>query len=352
MRRPRRPTGQGGSQRAPRRHRSHRCRHRHGGERPPLAPGPSMRPATCPAPGVEIGVGCVEEGGRLGLEPAFAPGARSGTAAAGQRGGGRHAPAERRSAHLLGPAHERPGARDVGERRQHGEFVATCAIKAVGLAKHGAQGLHQGHQRRVTGGMALGVVDELEPVHVDQDKGHVQSRALGARQGAGEFLVESAPVGATGKRIDPGRAAEIGGRRVDHLQHHLVEQPEDRRRRRAFRLGLPGRLRHRLTQLADGLKRLHRGEEPSAPGPSRPAQLRGAGPATQGIVQRFDQVGRFGTPAGRRVSMGATSPLPGVEEVPVAVARSPTCSRQRSLRNPPCEGLTSFSGFLPSLYFG
>ena len=104
----------------------------------------------------------------------------------------------------LGHGHAQPVAhlvRDGQRRRQHQrELVAAQARGQVGLAALGLQVGRDPAQRGVAGQVAIAVVDGLEVVEVDQHQRH-RMLVAGARQHAGQELVEAAPVGQAGELV-------------------------------------------------------------------------------------------------------------------------------------------------------
>jgi hypothetical protein len=123
---------------------------------------------------VHRGVGLAQHGLGVGVTPA------------GQRepDAGRHrvrtvADPERFAPGLTQPLGERQRVERVGEPvAQEHELVAAQSGHRVGRADHPGQALRKGAQQVVTGLVAVGVVDQLEVVEVEEHEGH--GRAVAA----------------------------------------------------------------------------------------------------------------------------------------------------------------------------
>ncbi|TLD46014.1 MAG: hypothetical protein FAZ92_01705 [Accumulibacter sp.] len=89
----------------------------------------------------------------------------------------------------------------VGCLEQDDELVATEPRHRV----FGTDTVEQPHRRlfeqSVAGDVTKGVVDDLEVVEVDEDYAHALVRALGARQGEMQAVVEQRPVGQSGQLV-------------------------------------------------------------------------------------------------------------------------------------------------------
>ena len=62
--------------------------------------------------------------------------------------------------------HARRGG--IGTGQQHQEFLAAIAADDIARAQLPAQGLRHGPQAMVAAGMAMGIVDRLEPIEIDE----------------------------------------------------------------------------------------------------------------------------------------------------------------------------------------
>ena len=101
-------------------------------------------------------------------------------------------------ADLVGPL---AGAARVQFGHDHGELLAAVATGDVLAAHLGLdQPAHLGEQR-VTGRMAVGVVEALEMVHVEHQHRQRQPAALAALQFAGEVLLEIPAIEQARQRI-------------------------------------------------------------------------------------------------------------------------------------------------------
>ena len=100
---------------------------------------------------------------------------------AGRRAHVRVAELDRLGAHVLEHAlRGRMRGLAVGARQQHRELVAAEPPDQVGLARLGGQRVGDVPEEVVAGAVAVGVVDQLEPVDVEQQQGQLGS-ARGAR---------------------------------------------------------------------------------------------------------------------------------------------------------------------------
>eukprot|EP01022_Parablepharisma_sp_SALTPOND_P021784 TRINITY_DN435_c2_g8_i2.p1 TRINITY_DN435_c2_g8~~TRINITY_DN435_c2_g8_i2.p1 ORF type:complete len:1118 (+),score=384.08 TRINITY_DN435_c2_g8_i2:11710-15063(+) len=90
-------------------------------------------------------------------------------------------------------------------RHQHHELVTAQARHQVVLAHRRTQAPCHLLQQRIPHGMALGIVDELELVEVEEEQGIQVAAALGARELGGGQLVEQHAVGDAGKVVVRGQ---------------------------------------------------------------------------------------------------------------------------------------------------
>ena len=120
----------------------------------------------------------------------------------------------------------------IGKARDHQEFLATPADDVVRRAKQPAQNIRHLHEHGVSGGVAVGVVDLLEMIDVEQDEEQIGASrsALAARMepddGGGvrvDGLLDEAPIAQSGQRI--GKAGILDARiRVAQLRRALFDQ--------------------------------------------------------------------------------------------------------------------------------
>ena len=105
------------------------------------------------------------------------------------------------------------------------EFVAAGAPGHVRLAEHAVESPGEVHQELVAREVAHGVVDELEPVEVDEQHCGVGARALGAREGRLEVVEEEVPVRQPGERVVGGIVREpfLELLAVGQVHEHAVE---------------------------------------------------------------------------------------------------------------------------------
>ncbi len=177
-----------------------------------LGPGPHglvehLAPVAAPGLGpVHGGVGVLDQ--RLG------PGA----AARGQGDADAHgdehlgvAERERRGGHLGDPLGDGQGVGLVGDAlAQDGELVAAEAGHGVAGPDDLLEALAQGDQQPVAGVVAERVVDELEPVQVEEQHRHRGAAALGPGQGQGDPVQEEDPVGQAGEGVVGGLVGQLG----------------------------------------------------------------------------------------------------------------------------------------------
>jgi hypothetical protein len=124
---------------------------------------------------------------------------------------------------VLHPAHQLAHPGRVGERGEDHELVATDPVQGVRLAQRRLDRRHQGGQCRVSGAVAVRVVDLLQPVEVDSHHSQVELALAGARHGAAQVVGQRPSVGASSERVGPSRYLQGARRGVDGLQHELVE---------------------------------------------------------------------------------------------------------------------------------
>ncbi len=120
--------------------------------------------------------------------------------------------------------HARGGLGPAGAEQQHHELVAAQPRHRVALA----QPVHEpvGHtlDDLVAGGEAQGIVDQLEPVEIDQHHGEQLAGATRPLDRLGHAVVEQEPVGQAGQRVVVGEAAQgllglLAAGQVAHHQH-------------------------------------------------------------------------------------------------------------------------------------
>jgi len=94
--------------------------------------------------------------------------------------------------------------------QQQREFIAAEARHHVGGAHVARE--YRGHrlEERVARGMAVAVVDGLEPVEIDIDERGAGAVTLGVGERALQLALEAASVEHVGERIDLGARLEIG----------------------------------------------------------------------------------------------------------------------------------------------
>ena len=157
-------------------------------------------------------------------------------------------------------------ARLVGgaARQQHAELVAAQARQHVGIAHLGLQHARQQLQQQVAGGVAAGVVDDLELVEIHVQHGVHMAFVLGAVQRLGDAHFEFAPVDQAGEGVVGGVPRQLPGElalvaHVTEYHHHAQQRAvvgPDRRGRFLDRDVTPfardqlivGRRRYRLAQ--------------------------------------------------------------------------------------------------------
>ena len=97
----------------------------------------------------------------------------------------------------------RDGAGGVSSRagEDQPELIATQTPENVGLPQPGPQDVRDAAQRRVTDGMAIGVVDVLEVIDVEKQQGRRALEAASERDRPRELGVERAAVEQPGQRV-------------------------------------------------------------------------------------------------------------------------------------------------------
>ena len=94
-------------------------------------------------------------------------------------------------------------------RADHQEFVATDAGHAVLRADRVGQALRGRDQQAVADLVAERIVDVLEPVEVDEDRGHVTRPPPLVRQCMSECRKDLASVGESRERVVGGTVAQV-----------------------------------------------------------------------------------------------------------------------------------------------
>ena len=137
-----------------------------------------------------------------------------------------------RAAQRLGDAVD--DAQHVGlhfAEQQHHELVATEARDGVGLPQAALQAARDGTQQLVAGGMAEGVVHQLEVVEVDEQHHQVQAEALALAQRLRKAIAEQLAVrqrrefvvgGAVRQRLLGGHALADVDLRTDVVGQHAL----------------------------------------------------------------------------------------------------------------------------------
>ena len=111
-----------------------------------------------------------------------------------------------------------PAPARVDARQQDRELVAAEAGDDVGRAQPLAQHARDARQQAVAGGVAEGVVDGLEAVEVEHERGALGAVAAHVREVPRELLLEAAAVREPGERVVVGEVAQLGGRREQRAQ--------------------------------------------------------------------------------------------------------------------------------------
>ena len=148
--------------------------------------------------------------------------------------------------------------RHVAEQQQ--ELVAADAGDHVLAARHRLQALADLLEDEVADRVAVGVVDRLEAVEVDEQQGEPAGVGVGLGRGGGEAVLEIDARRQLRQAVDGRRGADGASRRLVVVRAGAVQRVEHRQRdgRRARR---PARLRPRPARWPDR----------SRPRPPRPA---------------------------------------------------------------------------------
>jgi hypothetical protein len=134
---------------------------------------------------------------------------------AGHREAARH--------HLLQLARHLPGVLDVDDAGQEGdEFVAAPAGHGVAVAQALLEGLGHGQQQRIAGLVAVGVVDVLEVVEIDEAHRDPILAAAGQLDGLADAVFQQHPVGQAGEGVVQRHVGD-----VTFLQVGLGDVPQD-----------------------------------------------------------------------------------------------------------------------------
>ena len=130
------------------------------------------------------------------------------------------------------PSVERDAVRELlgVDRRFHvgahdDELVAAGAGREVRGAQHALEPLGERDEQVVAGRVAERVVDELEPVEVEEQDRDVRVRPGRAPQRPVERLEQERPVGETGERVVRGVVGQpvLELLAVGDVEHHAVE---------------------------------------------------------------------------------------------------------------------------------
>lgn len=92
----------------------------------------------------------------------------------------------------------------VHRRQQDRKFVTAQARHNILFTQLGTDARSHGHQHRITGGMAIGVVDVLEAVAVEKQHGGLVPGFVERAQSARQPRLEARAVGQVGQRIVAG----------------------------------------------------------------------------------------------------------------------------------------------------
>ena len=128
----------------------------------------------------------------------------------------------------------------VDARQQDRELVAAEAGDDVGRAQPLAQHARDARQQAVAGRVAERVVDGLEAVEVEHERGALGAVAAHVREVPRELLLEAAAVREPGERVVVGEVAQLGGRREQRAQVALrarAAPPQREEREQARRQG-------------------------------------------------------------------------------------------------------------------
>ncbi len=135
-----------------------------------------------------------------------------------------------------GPAHggddavgDDPGPGDVGVVEEHHELVAPEPRGGVAHAQASAQPVRDLRQQDVARRVTERVVDHLEPVEVDEEKGEVGSRARRLGEAVFQAVHEQGAACQAGERIVEGAVHGLEGVRVRHGEAHVFGEREERR---------------------------------------------------------------------------------------------------------------------------
>ena len=146
------------------------------------------------------------------------------------RPAGRHADADRRGAVRDGPDRlHHPGGdgrrcRQARPGQQHAEFVTAQPGHRVTVADRAAHRLRHRLHRPVAGRVTTGVVDQLELVHVDDQRGDEPAAGIRTAAQVVHGAVEATPV------ADPGEHVGLGGQRGQLVLHPQRLVRAERRR--------------------------------------------------------------------------------------------------------------------------
>ena len=89
------------------------------------------------------------------------------------------------------------------------ELFPTVPPDDVVFAHLIRDGLREGNQHRIAGGVAMRVVDRLEVVDIEQHKRQRRARAAGPHDGLSEGAVEGSPVADPGEWVDGSSGTNI-----------------------------------------------------------------------------------------------------------------------------------------------
>ena len=177
--------------------------------------------------------------------------------------------------------------------QDHDELLAPIAADDIRLAQLRLDRRDDAREARIAGGVAVGVVDLLEVVEVEEQHRDRQLARLGAQAGGIEPLDQRAAVEDPRERV--GLRAPLGIGEGEGLLAHVIGHPERDQHRGGDHRGREPVVDDALGTVGAGVEQAHRGRDledaQQAPGDQEPAggAVAAAPPGEEGDHQREDR---------------------------------------------------------------
>ena len=119
---------------------------------------------------------------------------------------------------------------DVGLRHENNKFFAAVTPDCVALAKRLAENRAERAQGDIAGRMTVGVVEDLELIHIQNGDGEGLAITLGAAEFDAETIVDVATIVESGERIQRCEAQKCLASRDDCNSESRSDEHQDEAR--------------------------------------------------------------------------------------------------------------------------